>query len=248
MIMPRREGATFTLSFEGADFFLTPTFDADGDATDAAAAMLVSKIGVDEIVIDLQNFFGTLRVTKKAAGLDPATSAAAPPSSRATAKEAPVGGGKKRPAGGDAMSTTPPKAEKEPDGTKDRGGKRRRGFNERLEDHFKELVKFHEAHGHCDVRASNPAHPTGLAMWVRNLRAAYKYRRGEYGPKEGSTSRARPIAVPPELVERLNAIGFLWEVRPNRAKAWESKFELMKKYVEVIFLPRLSILSAVSFI
>ncbi|KAL7543334.1 hypothetical protein ACHAXR_012657 [Thalassiosira sp. AJA248-18] len=54
---PQEEETTFTLSFGGVEFCLAPTNDAD-DAT----AMRISKICKEEVLINLNNFVGTLHV------------------------------------------------------------------------------------------------------------------------------------------------------------------------------------------
>jgi len=59
---------------------------------------------------------------------------------------------------------------------------------------FDELQRFHEAHGHCDV-PEHWAENQSLANWVQSQR-----------------HRRRRDRLPPERVERLDAIGFSWAI------------------------------------
>eukprot|EP00581_Thalassiosira_minuscula_P002881 CAMPEP_0183738038 /NCGR_PEP_ID=MMETSP0737-20130205/53675_1 /TAXON_ID=385413 /ORGANISM="Thalassiosira miniscula, Strain CCMP1093" /LENGTH=275 /DNA_ID=CAMNT_0025972485 /DNA_START=30 /DNA_END=857 /DNA_ORIENTATION=- len=61
--MPSRDEASITLSLGGVEFCLTPS-PTDDDEDDVADSMMsISKICNGEVVIDLNNFVGTLRVT-----------------------------------------------------------------------------------------------------------------------------------------------------------------------------------------
>ena len=72
---------------------------------------------------------------------------------------------------------------------------------------FKELEKYKAENGHCDVPRSH----LELGNWVNTQRTAYKKYLSE------------------ERINRLNEIGFSWEVHND---GWEAKFKELKKYKE----------------
>ena len=75
------------------------------------------------------------------------------------------------------------------------------------EANFKELKKYKAENGHCDVPRSH----LELGNWVNTQRTAYKKYLSE------------------ERINRLNEIGFSWEVHND---GWEAKFKELKKYKE----------------
>jgi len=67
---------TITLSFGNVEFCLTPSQTmaaSDGDGDDGNGAMSISKINTGEVVIDLNNFAGTLHVKNKMLDATPQT-------------------------------------------------------------------------------------------------------------------------------------------------------------------------------
>ncbi|MCK9590162.1 MAG: helicase associated domain-containing protein [Terrimicrobiaceae bacterium] len=73
-----------------------------------------------------------------------------------------------------------------------------------LEERFQQLEAFKQKHGHCFVplRGVNGEFPK-LGRWMERL-------------------RAQRSKLPPEMVERLNASGFVWNVEAAR---WEQRFQ-----------------------
>ena len=53
---------TFTLSFGGVEFCLTPSCPTDADEATASDVMSISQVCNGEVLINLNNFVGTLRV------------------------------------------------------------------------------------------------------------------------------------------------------------------------------------------
>ena len=83
----------------------------------------------------------------------------------------------------------------------------KREFNKR------ELVKFRNEHGHCNV----PQRSGELGSWVKGLRSLYKNHKA--GVKTTLTS---------EFISELEAIGFSWNLKDH----WQEKFELLATYSE----------------
>lgn len=77
-------------------------------------------------------------------------------------------------------------------------------FDERME----ALIAFKAEHGHCDV----PAQKTKLGRWCNQVRVSYK---AMGGPKE-----KQPYQLTQEQIDRLNAIGFKWQVG-----SWHTSFD-----------------------
>jgi len=103
---------------------------------------------------------------------------------------------------------------------------------ENAEKHLNELIKFHKLHGHCNVPDSRNKN-TPLGKWVKDIRWAYRIHRnrrlkngnhGEHKHIFGSTE------LSPDLIERLNAMGFEWSIA-FKEDVWMSKFEMLKEYV-----------------
>ena len=76
-------------------------------------------------------------------------------------------------------------------------------FDERLE----MLQEFLRIHGHCLVPQK---HPT-LGDWVKRTRQAYEYK------LRGVKGRRGTFSLTEKRITQLNAIGFVWKVRPGRA-------------------------------
>jgi superfamily II DNA or RNA helicase len=79
------------------------------------------------------------------------------------------------------------------------------------EEMFAALAAFRDEKGHCKVPSSYPENPD-LAVWAGNLRE-FK-RRG---------------ALSPDRIQRLEALGFVWELR---AAAWEEMFAALAAFRE----------------
>ena len=79
---------------------------------------------------------------------------------------------------------------------------------------FQELKEFKEEHGHCDVPHK---HPGGLGVWAMNQR-----RRG----KEGSQRRDA------EQTQKLEDLGFQWEIAEIESDRWEARFQELKEFKE----------------
>lgn len=103
---------------------------------------------------------------------------------------------------------------------------RRNGINAMMD----ELVKFREAHGHCNVPQSEPI--TQLGLWVKHLRAAYNlYVEIQAGQKPASATTQYSNVLTLDLIQRLDGIGFHWGVQ-RKKPSWESNYELLKKFAE----------------
>ena len=79
---------------------------------------------------------------------------------------------------------------------------------------FQQLVEFKREHGHTNVPQHSGKYAQ-LGNWVRNQRAAKRYR--------------RPIIV--ERGKRLDEIGFVW--RLNDPNSWESMFERLVEFKKI---------------
>src|SRR5207247_161036 len=79
---------------------------------------------------------------------------------------------------------------------------------------FDQLVEFRKEHGHTNVHQRSDKYAE-LAHWVRNQRAAKRYK--------------RPIIA--ERGKRLDAIGFVW--RLNDPNSWESMFDRLVAFKKV---------------
>ena len=87
------------------------------------------------------------------------------------------------------------------------------GDNYQREFNKRELVKFQNEHGHCNV----PQHSGALGSWVKGLRSLYKNHQA--GVETTLTS---------EFIDELEAIGFVWNLKGN----WLEKFDLLTTYAE----------------
>jgi len=83
---------------------------------------------------------------------------------------------------------------------------------DRWEARFRELKKFKEEHGHCDVPSK---HPGGLGDWV------YAQRRGH---KESRLEADR--------IQKLEELGFQWRVMKKPARGWEARLQDLKEFKE----------------
>jgi hypothetical protein len=79
------------------------------------------------------------------------------------------------------------------------------------EERYGELIKYKEEHGDCDVPQNSSTHKS-LGIWVARQRRCYD--RGE---------------LPKDRVDRLNALGFTWDLL---AKIWETRFSELCRYKE----------------
>jgi hypothetical protein len=84
----------------------------------------------------------------------------------------------------------------------------------RWEEMFQQLIEFKKEHGHTNV-AQRSERYRRLAHWVRNQRAAKRYR--------------RPIMV--DRGKRLDEIGFVW--RLNDPNSWESMFDRLVEFKKI---------------
>jgi len=98
---------------------------------------------------------------------------------------------------------------------------------ENAEKHLIELIKYRKIHGHCNVPDSRK-NPTPLGNWVKNTRSAY--RRLKNGNHGGSIPGSTVLS--PDLIERLNGMGFEWDAGVNKQYAWITKFKMLKEYAE----------------
>ncbi|KAL7522592.1 hypothetical protein ACHAWX_007279 [Stephanocyclus meneghinianus] len=73
--------------------------------------------------------------------------------------------------------------------------------NRSWDDHFNELVKYREAHGHARIPLKYKA-DMRLGKWVQRLRSEYK--------KIGSGTSKRGKFLTEERIQRLNGLGFEW--------------------------------------
>jgi hypothetical protein len=78
---------------------------------------------------------------------------------------------------------------------------------------FENLKAYRKKHGHCNIPQKSKGNP-GLGAWVANQRN--HYRRGE---------------LPKERIQRLNEIGFKWDLQDFDA-AWETQFVALRTYQE----------------
>ncbi|MBM3890957.1 MAG: hypothetical protein FJ388_17740, partial [Verrucomicrobia bacterium] len=74
------------------------------------------------------------------------------------------------------------------------------------------LVRFQQRHGHCQVPKSPPGEPA-LARWVA-----------------GQRKLKRAGDLRPDRQQRLEAIGFPWEVRQTRIAHWERRYAQLLRF------------------
>ncbi|WP_257616748.1 DEAD/DEAH box helicase [Chlamydia suis] len=84
-------------------------------------------------------------------------------------------------------------------------------LEEAWEEHFLELKRFQEEHGHCKVPQRHPQNPQ-LASWVSNQRK--KFKKGKLAE---------------DKIARLEEIGFVWDVTEE---AWDKNFLELKRFRE----------------
>jgi hypothetical protein len=75
--------------------------------------------------------------------------------------------------------------------------------NRSWDDHFNELVKYRESHGHARIPLKYKA-DMRLGKWVQRLRSEYK--------KFGSGTSKRGKFLTKDRIQRLNSLGFEWSV------------------------------------
>ena len=95
--------------------------------------------------------------------------------------------------------------------------KTRREINaDRFDDWCKQLLQFKEEFGHCNATRSNSKNPS-LANWCNNIRSAYKK------IQEGGN----PIcSLSPDIIERLDKMGFQWKIVDHKEAFEKHCFEL----------------------
>jgi hypothetical protein len=86
--------------------------------------------------------------------------------------------------------------------------------NRSWDDHFQELVKYKEAHGHARIPLKFKA-DMRLGNWVQRLRNEYK--------KLGTGTSNRGKFLTQERMERLDTLGFEWCVESSDQVAKKSK-------------------------
>ena len=80
---------------------------------------------------------------------------------------------------------------------------------------YKELLAFHQEHGHSAVPHTYPRNPQ-LARWVKRQRRQYKLR------KDG-----RPSTMTIERLEMLSSVGFVWD---SHDVNWREKLECLRTF------------------
>jgi hypothetical protein len=135
--------------------------------------------------------------------------AAATSAVAAVAAVAAVGG-----AGGAAASTTPttPTTPSPPEQKKKSRKRTRRA--EEWEDYFQQLVEYKQDHGHVPTKRNDP-----LSMFVICQRESYR----RLARNELKTGAARSLT--PERIERLNKLGFPWEVNDKFEQGYKLLLE-----------------------
>jgi hypothetical protein len=96
------------------------------------------------------------------------------------------------------------------------GTKTRKNFEERL----KELRKFKQKHGHCQVPHKFPQNPQ-LGTWVDTQRRLYRAHKRAPG---------RPTTLSQENIEKLLEVGFNFEPRPSREETWNARLAELAQY------------------
>jgi len=84
------------------------------------------------------------------------------------------------------------------------------------EQRYEELVHFQQGHGHCRVSTESGV----LGKWVMHLREKYKRFLKEKRYRGQLTQ---------ERIDRLEALGFEWSLRPPNTP-WEERFEQLKQF------------------
>jgi hypothetical protein len=76
------------------------------------------------------------------------------------------------------------------------------------EERFNELVEFKRVHGHTSVPSTHKNH--SLSVWVQCQRRQWKLLKDETGSRDTATYRMKQ-----NRVDRLEALGFVWEPRKH---------------------------------
>lgn len=93
----------------------------------------------------------------------------------------------------------------------------RQSWNQR----YKELERFHERHGHCDVPAAWDADP-GLGSWVVLQRQKYRAQERSYaGPKMKKLSKTQ--------IQLLDDLGFRWN---PQQEVWWSLYDELRDFLK----------------
>jgi len=94
---------------------------------------------------------------------------------------------------------------------------------------YEELAKYHEQYGHCLVPERCNENQR-LGDWVRNQRKAFHEYKLE-GNRANKTRRNICTAkMTPERIEKLESLGFIWDVKEA---LWFSKLEKLKEFKKV---------------
>jgi Helicase associated domain len=80
---------------------------------------------------------------------------------------------------------------------------------------YKELLAFHQLHGHAAVPHTYPANPQ-LARWVKRQRRQYKLRKDK-----------RPSTMTTERLDLLSTVGFVWD---SHDVNWREKLDGLEAY------------------
>jgi hypothetical protein len=80
---------------------------------------------------------------------------------------------------------------------------------------YKELLEFHQEHGHAAVPHTYPRNPQ-LARWVKRQRRQYKLRTDD-----------RPSTMTTERLDMLSSVGFVWD---SHDVNWREKLEALQKF------------------
>ena len=85
--------------------------------------------------------------------------------------------------------------------------------------HIKELKKFKEKFGHCNVRRTQKEYLT-LSYWIRRVRGLYKLRKA-----------GKRTTLTDERIAELDDLGFGWEGwSANRADVFETRLKELKRF------------------
>lgn len=89
------------------------------------------------------------------------------------------------------------------------------------DEQFNKLVEYIQEHGHSNISQHDKEHER-LGKWIKNQR--YEYRKY-------TTKGLGPSRLGRDRIDKLNEIGFLWRLRPEKIP-WETRFKALVEYKE----------------
>ena len=95
------------------------------------------------------------------------------------------------------------------------------------EEKFSELLDFVERNGHAAVPSNCATHPS-LGEWAHQQREAYRGGQTRSKAKQASTQ----CRISAARFAKLDSVGFVWQLRTTRSRAWEEQFAKLLEFVE----------------